>query len=412
MASICRFTDGCCGVLCALLLAVAAPAQEPPATVADHFWSAPRLLGDHVWRGDDGLTLDLYYNGFFGVNTRGGADTSKARQYSHSIDLLARGDTERMGLWPDGLAFLMAKHNRGKNINPAVGALADPIDDADFNDPIYIDQLWYEHSWLDDRLRFRFGYLDQQAIVDRNRFANSEDVQFQSTFLDNNPMVPLKIGFGATVFVEPSESLEVIAGTADAENQILDAGFDTAFDDANDLMAYFEVKQKVRPSTRRGELPGTYRVGLFYDPRSRPVFGSTHRERGELGGYLSLDQMLYRESDSDAQGLGMFARLGYRDADLHRLARFWSAGLQYLAPLPTRNSDAVGLAIYDAIASSRYRARVDAGFVGETGLELYYRLQVAPWLAVTADLQYIADPGGQRTSDDALVFVLRSRVKF
>ncbi|MHC5063804.1 MAG: carbohydrate porin, partial [Planctomycetota bacterium] len=307
-------------LVAALLAVVAAervPTQDESQTLAEHLRFAPRLLGDlgghrRQWE-DQGVSFDLYYNAFFGINAKGGANTNGAQEYSHSVDLLAWADTGEMGLWSNGLAFLMAKHNSRKNINPDVGALSDPIDDADFNEPIYIDQLWYEHGWLEDRIRFRFGYLDQQVILDRNAFSNSEDVQFMSTYLDNNPIVPLKIAFGATLFVETTDSLSFLLGTADAENEIKSAGFDTAFDDFDDLMAYFEVKQQLRFDSKHGELPGNLRLGIFYDPRSRPVFGSMKRERGEVGGYFSGDQLIYREGESDEQGLGVFARYGLRD---------------------------------------------------------------------------------------------------
>ena len=102
-----------------------------------------------------------------------------------------------------------------------------------------------------------------------------------------------------------------------------------------------------------------------------------------------------------------------RDDWIERVARgFWSLGLQYQGPIPGRDRDRIGLAAYQTLGSSRYRAEVDPRFENETGIELYARIQALPWLAVTPDFQYIKNPGGLRTTDDAIVIGLRARVRF
>ena len=76
-------------------------------------------------------------------------------------------------------------------MNADVGALSDPIDDADFDQAAYVSELWAQQAFLDDRVRLRLGFLEQQTLFDRNLYANSEDRQFLNTFLDNNAVVPL-----------------------------------------------------------------------------------------------------------------------------------------------------------------------------------------------------------------------------
>ena len=102
-----------------------------------------------------GVAVDLYFNHFWGLNTRGGANTNGAQEHSYSIDLFVRTDFEQMGLVPGGSALMQVKTNKGKNVNPHVGALSDPIDDADFDKTIYIDQLYWEQSLFEKKARFR-----------------------------------------------------------------------------------------------------------------------------------------------------------------------------------------------------------------------------------------------------------------
>ena len=172
------------------------------------------------------------------------------------------------------------------------------------------------------------------------------------------------------------------------------------------------------PATPRS-LPGTYRMGVFVDGADKTVFGRTdpatglpESERGHVGAYLSFDQVAYRETGNDDQGLGLFARFGYADEDVNPISWFWSVGLRYRGLLPGRPDDVLGLGSYQAIRSSRFRDTVAPDFDRETGIELYYRFDPLPWLAVTPDLQYIVNPGASDAASDAVVVLLRLRVTF
>ena len=394
----------------------AAAASAPPAR---SLRETPRLLGD-PWGARSrleslGVSLQLFFNTYLGAKVRGGADPGDVVRNSGTYDLFTRVDLEELA-GVQGLDLLaQVKGGYGRNANPQVGALSDPIDDADFDEPIYLAQLWAEQSLLGQRLRVRAGYLDQQTILDRNAYANTEDVQFMSTFLDNSPIVPLKVGLGAALFVQPVDWLELAIGTADADNQPRGSGFDTAFDGADSLMGYAELAFQLRIAGPRGPLPGAYRLGAFLDGSERAVLSgdpSPGAERGHAGFYLSLDQLVFRERRDDTQGIGVFARYGVADDEVNPIARFWSVGLQVEGLLPGRDADVLGLGAYQAIGSDRRRRHVDPAFDRETGVEVYYRIALLPWLALTPDVQLIENPGGSRTTGRALVLVLRARLSF
>jgi porin len=382
--------------------------------------TSPRLLDDPggtrslVER--YGLTLQLFYNQYLAWKPEGGAEPGSAFGHSASYDLFGLADLEELAGWPGLDLLLHVKGQYDENVNEAVGALSDPVDDADFDQAIYVDELWLEQGLLDDRVRLRAGFLEQQTVFDRNAYANSEDKQFSSTYLDNNGLVPLPNGLGAVLLVRPADWLEIAAGAADADNVPRRSGFDTAFDGLKSLTATFELTARARlPGASR--LPGAFRAGVFLDGRRKPVFGRDsatglpRTRRGHFGAYLSLDQLAFRERPQSPEGLGLFARAGYADEDTSRVAWFWSAGLQYEGLLPGRSADVLGLGTYQTLPSERYREAVDPDFGRELGVELYYRIALLPWLAVTPDLQVILDPGASG-SDDATVALLRFRVTF
>jgi porin len=413
---------GCAGRVCAgavaamatALLCASAPAgaAEGARAAGEHLLSSPRLLDDPAGVRSRlerlGISLQLFYQEFPAWKTSGGVGGNATFGHSGSYDLLGRVDAEELAGWP-GLALLVhVKGQYDRNVNADVGALSAPIDDADFDEPIYVDELWLEQSLLGDRVALRLGFLEQQTLFDRNAYANSEDRQFLSTFLDNDGVVPLPNGLGAALLLRPASWLEVALGVADADNVPQRAGFDSAFDDVGSLSSYLELSFPVR---LRG-LPGTWRVGAFRDGRDLPVWGRARDERGHWGAWLSADQLVFREDGADGQGLGLFARFGYADPDANAIAWFWSAGLQYAGLLPGRDADVLGAAAYQAIASEDFRDAVAPSFRRETGIEVYYMFLPVPWLAVTPDFQYVVDPGLTGTTRDATMVTLRLRVTF
>jgi porin len=400
-----------------------APRSESPTRaerLGTHLLEAPRLFDLPARRRLElyGIAVQLFYNQYLGWKPRGGADTDDTTGSSGSFDFFTLIDADELVGWPGLDALLHVKGQYDDNINGDVGALSDPIDDADFDQGIYVDELWLEQAFFGNRLRTRAGFLETQTLYDRNAYANSEDKQFSTTFLDNNPLVPLPNGLGATTIVTPVPWLDLAVGVADADNEPRSAGFDTAFDSFESLDLYLEATARLELPGSERPLSGAVRLGFFRDGRRRVVYGKTDSsgepatKRGHFGAYVSADQSVYHEPSGGDQGLGVFGRFGYLDGDTSPVEWFWSLGAQYLGPIPGRDRDVIALGVYQAIGSERFQDRVDSSFDGEAGVEVYYRVAVLPWLAVTPDFQYVVDPGGFDGAKDAVVFVLRVRASF
>lgn len=374
-----------------------------------------RLLGDlggeRMKLEDAGIKFSLYQNFYYGVNAKGGLNTHDARKLSNSTDLFGQFDLGKLGLIEDAEILFQVKNHYSHNVNHKVGALSDPFDDADGNEDLYIDQCWYQQSFNDKEVQVRIGYLDQQTALDRNAYANSEDKQFMTTYLDNNnAIIPLAIGLGASIFINPNEHIGFVIGGADAEASLHETGFKTTFNSDRDFFGYFQTDLKTQLNSANGDLPGTYRFGLIFDPRNRGKFGSAKRDNSDVGFYSSFDQMLSREQEESQQGLGCFLRYGYRHSELNRISNFWSTGFQYTGLLPNRDQDLTGIGMYSAIGSSKYERYVNDDFEGETGYELYHSFVVTPWMTLAPDVQYKHNPGGLKTARDSIILGLRMRI--
>lgn len=385
--------------------------------------AAARLLGDpgglRSRLEGRGVVVRLSYQQLFAWTPSGGSGGDGRTGHSASYDLFAIADLERLTGAPGLELLLHAKGQYDRSLNADAGAVADPYDDADFDEGFYLDQLYFQQRAWNDRLWLRVGLVEHQTVFDRNAYANHEDRQFMNAFLDNDPVVPLPHALGAAVWVRPLHWLELAAGVSDADNGLRGPGFESFVDDAESLNLHVEAAFRVEIPSPRGSLPGTWRIGAFRDGAEKPVFGrvdrrtgAERRRRGHEGFYLSADQQVFREAGVGDQGLGLFLRYGHADDDVNRIARFASAGIQYTGAVPGRDADVLGLGAYHAVASDRFRAAGDSRFARETGIELYYRIELRRWLALTPDLQYIVDPGGTARRKDRVLAALRLRVSF
>jgi carbohydrate-selective porin OprB len=173
---------------------------------------------------DHGFRWNLFHLTYLGGKLHGGNSGTVGR-LSSSVDLILRVDGEAMVGWP-GVDFLAhLKSTQGANINPLLGTRSQALDDADFTEWFWVDQLWMRQYFQGRKWAVQMGYLDQQTVLDRNAFANSEDRQFMAQYLDNNnAIIPLKVGLGANVRWYPNSRWDFSLGFADADNRILHVG--------------------------------------------------------------------------------------------------------------------------------------------------------------------------------------------
>lgn len=126
------------------------------------------------------------------------------------------------------------------------------------------------------------------------------------------------------------------------------------------------------------------------------------------GAYLRGEALL---SGDEARGLRGFFRVGGASARTNPFDRFYSVGLHWVGPFAGRQADEAGIAIAHAVAG---RNQLDvlaqdgiAAARAETALELTYRFALTDRLALQPDLQYVFNPGLDRSRDDALAIGLR-----
>jgi porin len=156
-----------------------------------------------------------------------------------------------------------------------------------------------------------------------------------------------------------------------------------------------------------------YYTGDFNDLSEIAPNGTPVRRWGEAGAYLLLDRLL---ATLDQRRITGFIQLGVADPAVDRFGVYFGAGLTTTGLLPRRPDDQAGISAAVAHNGSHYIAAQQQDGLpvsgSETAIELTYLAQVASWLAIQPDAQYVIHPNTDPRIANATVVQLRFAVTF
>lgn len=133
--------------------------------------------------------------------------------------------------------------------------------------------------------------------------------------------------------------------------------------------------------------------------------------RVSRGVYVLAEHTFYREADNPSQGLAAFLRYGRASAAVNPVASSASIGFIYTGLLPGRDDDVFGIATTRARASTGNQI-ANGLEATETVVEIAYKAQVTPWLAIQPVLQRITNPGFNPALGNASVGQVRFEIVF
>jgi len=267
------------------------------------------------------------------------------------------------------------------------------------------------------RLRLKLGKFDVNA-----EFAYSDDaVEFIYLSPSISPTI-LELpsdpdpSTGVGVFFYPSDTLYLSFGLFDGA---LHAGVPTGsrgpktfFNEPADLFVIGEVGV----TWWRGESRNDGRLSLgFWGHTGTFDRWQGGTEDGTSGVYLVCDQRLWRENWDDLedeQGAVAFLQLGWADDEVAEVDFHVGGGVTWIGPIPNRDEDALG--IMASLVHFSEEAQSSGAFTEdfELAVETFYKIQITPWSSVKPDLQWIVNPGGDRSLGNAFVGTIRFEIAF
>lgn len=231
----------------------------------------------------------------------------------------------------------------------------------------YLLEAWYAHTFqlaTDSTLEVTGGIIDPTFYVDENAYANDEYRQFMNTVFVNTPSDALPGYDWGGVLVWKYQDWTFSA-----------LGMNVGENDAGNNYNFYGVEADYHLETPLGE--GNYRVLYSGTSSAYPNPAGTRLERRQALS-LSFDQAL-------GEVVGAFLRLGWQSDDpAVSVKALYSGGLNLKGSAWGRDSDNIGIGY-------AYLRGGSSDFTHGHVFETYYRLAIDEHLALTADLQYLAE---------------------
>ena len=378
--------------------------------------------------------LELTYTGDLFANMAGGR--KRGLVYLDNLDLTLTLDLDRLLGWPDLRLFLYGLGNQGGSVGRLVGDVQG-VDNIEAPNAWQLYEAWIQHVGDDGHFSALVGLYDLNSEFDLIRSA----LLFMNSSHGIGPEFSGSGRNGPSIFPATSVAVRLRWLPADAvyvQAAMLDGvpgdpahpgGTHIEFASGDGALLAVESGVYFGGGAGRGgeeEVPrrrvarfgtptyvGRLALGLWGYTAPLPTFAAGTANAHSLGAY-ALSEWTPCRCEPSAGRVTLFARVGVARARTNRLASYLGAGAVWQGPLPTRGTDRVGLALARAYNGTPFRrARVLAGAPverAETTLELTYMADVAPWLALQGDVQYVMDPGTDPTLSNALVVGVRFTV--
>lgn len=275
-----------------------------------------------------------------------------------------------------------------------------------------VAEVWYEQRLFDGVVRVKLGKIEANsefAYVDAaGEFINSS-AGFSPTILPM-PTYP-DPAVGLAVFAHPTEQVYIGGGVFDGSATV--DGVHTGGQGVEEFFSdersddYVFLAEGGLTWERVGSLgAGRLVAGVWHHTGDFVDFGGA--PSGSTEGFYALFEQQLIASEDGVGDLSAFAQYGWADPGVSEANHHVGGGLAYTGICRARPDDSAG--VYCSFVDFSGRAGFGEG--SETTLESYYGFALTPAVCVKPDLQFIINPGGDPSIENALVATLRVTVAF
>lgn len=409
-----------CGAgVCALLTGLSGPVLAQQANYTG-------LLGSWV-----GVKPALAAQGVsFGVtdsenllgNVMGGLKTGATMQGVTTMTMDV--DTGKAFGWQGGDFHVSALQLHGQVLSPNYLDTVQSANGNEGDDATRLWELWYDQATPNGKFDIKIG----QQSVDNEFMVSTYSGLFVNTMAGwpvvpsvdlygGGPAYPLS-ALGVRGQLKPTGNVTILAGVFDD-----DPGAGQFDDDAQKLDksgGRFSLKNgalwmgELQYTTKLAGLPGTYKLGGWYDSATFPDQLYSFKHRGNYSLYAVMDQTVWQSTKDSSRTVNIFGRVMGAPSKQNLVDFGVNGGVTLAAPLPGRDGDQVGLDVGVATLSPRAATAIALASGRrphlETLFEATYQAQATPWLVVQPDIQYVINPGGGITDPDDTTHKLKNEL--
>ncbi len=410
------------------------PISVAAQTSTNHqdLWQRDALTGD--WDGlrtrlvNDGFTFALQQQSELWGNATGGLSRGGAADGLLTLSLAI--DLDKAVGWKGGNLFVSGLQIQGVGPTPLrVGALQ-LVSGIEATASTKLYDLWFEQQMFGGKFSLRFG---QEGANDELMLSQNAALYLNSSF-GFPPLMVLDLPSGgpnyplATPFVraqyQPSNEVALIgavyngdpAPPGPGDPQLRDR-HGTAFRLDDHTLSFAELWYSPNLFASRGT-PATYKLGAWVatGPFADPLHDTAGLSLADPAStgiplqhatnhafYAVVDQTLWKQPKSEGQAVSVFLQVMAAPDDRNLSDLFVAGGVNVKGPIPGRSNDVAGVAVTFAGIGAAARTFSDSLVFftgtgapysrGETVIEATYKAQLAPWLNVQPDVQFVVNPG-------------------
>ena len=421
--------SGLAGFLTSYGSVVAAQTGDQDLLTGD--WS-----GQRVRMRDAGVDINLNYVGELMHNTRGG--TRDATAYADQFTLSGDFDLDKVTNWPGASLHMIVSDRNGAQLDgkAQLGAIQETHEVFGRGPYARLSRFYLQQAFFDGRLILKAGRADPLDFFPRlGEFFN---ISFSGslTGYNTNGWYTYPIGEYFTSAVLQSDTSYFKLGAFDVNPNALEGSqgfkFVTTPGGKTGTLTIAEVGWTPRLGPQR--LAGAYRSGTWHDSSDyadllldrsgRQMSAATDtplKRHSSTGYYVMIDQAL--SVHKSGRGLRAFFNLSQSDSDVNPVDQLMSTGFWYDGLFASRPHDRLGLGIARNHVNDKLntltRRYMAAGNTPpfplrsyERPVELNYDFAVIAGLHLTADVQYVRDPGALAGEASAVVWGLRTTLIF
>jgi len=396
----------------------AADDSAPPPrmqSAKDLFNDQPKGLSDHI------VAWKLIYYGETLGNLSGGL--AQGAIYEGMAKIGVGVNLEKLVGLEDAVFYANAIYPHGDSVTQKYTGDFNTVSNIDTTDGVRLYKLWLQKAFDDDKWEVRAGQIaaDKECFVSdgASLYLNNAFGTFP-TFSSNipGPIFPLSAP-GVRVRWALSESFSVLtmvfsgdvgSATSNPHNA------DWRYHGRNGALSLTEMAYHTNQTDDAKGLPGTFKLGGYYDSKAFSDQTGVGTVPGNYGVYAMADQLLYRApvgSEEDTRGLGSFLRVGFApQSDTNVVTFDLETGLNYTGLLRVRPKDITGIGFaFTRFGDPYVQANGGTGH-HESIVELTDLVVLSEHSTLQPDVQYIANPGGLGGLHDAWVAGLRFTVSY
>lgn len=226
---------------------------------------------------------------------------------------------------------------------------------------------------------------------------------------------------GAGLMKNRGREVEGALFVYDTQNSAATSGFDNLFGDGAVILGLWRFFYDVGGLAGNSTIFGNYSTKTFktLDPSGWVIIPGVGVDIADVEGTwmvgYAFDQMLWADASNPSRNVGLSGQFTVTDGNPSPFKWTASVALE-INGVASRDEDSIGVGFFYQGLSDDFIDLVDVATQGAVeledaaGLEVYYKMQLAPWLALTADLQVIDT--NVKSDDTAVIGALRTNIKF